>query len=384
MSRLRMRQDHPIHKYKEFPMNPDDPKRGGKGGENEQEGDQSQWCEFFLSRDAAPSEPATVIIDTSADVPFRSKYYGRISDLEGPQAERSKVVFPWNRLVEEHVDVLAACGNSPWYLPCRLREGDNYIAAYAVDARKLLDLRQEELDPHQVLQVYTLQQRATGEQLVTMTQEVSDLRGEVDRLRRGQEFLLASQRSAFYAVDYQNFQKSARAGEWHTPLVQLSLTAAIESLRWFKADWPRRIDQVLVFDYESHCHEEFYHRIRANSFEFVAVPEMNDVAGKPIQVTDQFLCSEVLKRLRKPGHGIQDFILVSGDGDFVPLVRELRSRGLRVYAAGFSGHISSELERHTNGVMVLDQLIPLPPPEYWQHLAGPPSPGAGEKAEQPP
>lgn len=50
-------------------------------------------------------------------------------------------------------------------------------------------------------------------------------------------------------------------------------------------------------------------------------------------------------------------ILCSGDGDFVPIVRELRLMGIRVEAAAFQGSAARELRREASGFVLLDQWL---------------------------
>lgn len=50
-------------------------------------------------------------------------------------------------------------------------------------------------------------------------------------------------------------------------------------------------------------------------------------------------------------------VLVSGDSDFIPIVLELRGRGLRVEVAAFSASMSRDLERKCSGYINLDYLI---------------------------
>ena len=50
-------------------------------------------------------------------------------------------------------------------------------------------------------------------------------------------------------------------------------------------------------------------------------------------------------------------VLVSGDSDFIPIVLELRGKGIRVEVAAFSNSMSRDLERKCSGYINLDYLI---------------------------
>lgn len=50
-------------------------------------------------------------------------------------------------------------------------------------------------------------------------------------------------------------------------------------------------------------------------------------------------------------------ILCSGDGDFLPVVRELRRMGIRTEVAAFHGSAARELKREASGFILLDQWL---------------------------
>ena len=52
-------------------------------------------------------------------------------------------------------------------------------------------------------------------------------------------------------------------------------------------------------------------------------------------------------------------VLVSGDSDFVPVVLDLRNRGIRVEVASFRGSLSGLLSRRCSGCIDLNLLIPI-------------------------
>ena len=56
-------------------------------------------------------------------------------------------------------------------------------------------------------------------------------------------------------------------------------------------------------------------------------------------------------------------VLVSGDNDFVPVVLELRNKGIRVEAASFASSMSSLLARRCSGYINLDALYEDEAPE---------------------
>ena len=50
----------------------------------------------------------------------------------------------------------------------------------------------------------------------------------------------------------------------------------------------------------------------------------------------------------------EKFVLFSGDADFVPLVREVVARGVRIYVAAFTDGLSSELAGAADRFLELD------------------------------
>ena len=56
-------------------------------------------------------------------------------------------------------------------------------------------------------------------------------------------------------------------------------------------------------------------------------------------------------------------VLVSGDSDFLPIVLELREKGIRVEAAAFSTAFSTLLASRSSGSILLDELLPANEPQ---------------------
>ena len=56
-------------------------------------------------------------------------------------------------------------------------------------------------------------------------------------------------------------------------------------------------------------------------------------------------------------HPIDTVILITGDGDFVPVVREVMHRGLKVQCLGLSSGLSPELQRTPDYYQVFDGLF---------------------------
>lgn len=56
-------------------------------------------------------------------------------------------------------------------------------------------------------------------------------------------------------------------------------------------------------------------------------------------------------------HSIDTIILITGDGDFVPVVRELMHRGLKVHCLGLSSGLNPELQRTPDYSQVFDELF---------------------------
>ena len=52
-------------------------------------------------------------------------------------------------------------------------------------------------------------------------------------------------------------------------------------------------------------------------------------------------------------------VLVSGDNDFLPIVLDLRGKGIRVEVAAFNVALSSQLASRSSGSILLDALLPV-------------------------
>jgi branched-subunit amino acid ABC-type transport system permease component len=76
---------------------------------------------------------------------------------------------------------------------------------------------------------------------------------------------------------------------------------------------------------------------------------IGEFQGLAWMVADMGIAVEAVEQ----GERAERLVLVSGDGDFAPLIRHLRRRGLVVEVASFSEGLSSEL------VQVADRVIPL-------------------------
>lgn len=89
---------------------------------------------------------------------------------------------------------------------------------------------------------------------------------------------------------------------------------------------------------------------------FLVHTKMGTVAG------DSFKCNcdvELTIDILRTAHTVNPDIIVlcSGDGDFVPLVLELRKMGIRVEVAAFESTVSIQLKRSCSGFISLDQYV---------------------------
>lgn len=89
---------------------------------------------------------------------------------------------------------------------------------------------------------------------------------------------------------------------------------------------------------------------------FLVHTKMGTVAG------DSFKCNcdvEMTIDILRTAHTVKPDIiaLCSGDGDFVPLVLELRKMGIRVEVASFESTVSTQLKRSCSGFISLDQYL---------------------------
>lgn len=75
----------------------------------------------------------------------------------------------------------------------------------------------------------------------------------------------------------------------------------------------------------------------------VQVPRIPNGASKK-SIDDQWLAKEVYECLEKSPH-ISTYVLVTGDGDFIPLVASLHARGKRVVIVSGTQGLSSFLEK---------------------------------------
>lgn len=56
-------------------------------------------------------------------------------------------------------------------------------------------------------------------------------------------------------------------------------------------------------------------------------------------------------------HQIDTIVLITGDGDFVPVVRELMHQGIKVHCLGLSSGLNPELQRTPDYYQVFDELF---------------------------
>lgn len=89
---------------------------------------------------------------------------------------------------------------------------------------------------------------------------------------------------------------------------------------------------------------------------YLVKPKLGKVAG------DTYICDvdvEMTMDMLSAAHqmNLDTIVLVSGDGDFIPVVEYLRGRGIRVEVCGFEANLARELILKGSGVIVADQVF---------------------------
>ena len=77
--------------------------------------------------------------------------------------------------------------------------------------------------------------------------------------------------------------------------------------------------------------------------------------GKPAKGVDISLCVDALTLAES--EAVQTFVIISGDGDYVPLIDELMRRGKHVIVAALSSGLSMEMKRRPDNFIPIDYVF---------------------------
>lgn len=90
---------------------------------------------------------------------------------------------------------------------------------------------------------------------------------------------------------------------------------------------------------------------------YIVKPKVGTIAGDSYKCNlDVEMAMDIAKAAYESKPDI--VVLVSGDSDFLPIVLELRSKGIRVEVAAFHAALSAQLARRCSGCILLDALLP--------------------------
>jgi len=97
------------------------------------------------------------------------------------------------------------------------------------------------------------------------------------------------------------------------------------------------------------------HWLRADQYGGRVVPRVFKKAeqGEKNKSVDVNICVDVLRHCYNGD--VDSIVLVSGDGDYLPLIREVMRRGTQVYVSAFSKGMNPELLRTVDGFAYLDR-----------------------------
>lgn len=370
---------------------------------------------FKINPNSAP--PAELaMLGTEVSEFFRSMFVGHVENRSD-----TKVVLPSSRPVERALKMLAMQKRSPWILSCLLEEHDTFYYAYwpvlePISCREAEKLEPDRLFEDILLRLHLVEQYRHGDavRFGSLARQIAGLEAllrerksvsawsrpfrwlfewllgmrhfacrtqeYVASLERRLDHFVGQQRRLAVVVDWQNFLKVVQAEAPRLPLEQCGLTSAVEAARWWRTAWPREAVEVVVVDYDSATTVDLHCLWEVFGYRYMRVDPRPGVK-KP---DDQVVREVALDLARRPALGIQDICLITGDGDFAPLCRTLRDEyGLRVFAAGFIGHISRRLAEAVP-VMVLDHTVPLPSASFWEEAARTPTASSDPPQSVPP
>lgn len=253
---------------------------------------------------------------------FVSEFIGRRND-----GASCKLVFPQNIHMEKAIrDMRETKPAGPWKLPVFFRESEKVIFAVMVNDKELdkdQGPRLEQLPPELLLRQ------------VSLEKVVADLRQKFERTIRP-----SVHQRLLVIIDYQNFATSfAEFNNRADPKrISLCIDEIVELARCYNTPETREVVGVLIFDFNDPDYMDLYETYRNRDFKFIPV---QPVPGE--NPTDQVLIDQTIAFLDKEGHTIDVACLLSGDGDFVPLLRVLKSRNIQVHVAAFPPNLSREL-----------------------------------------
>ena len=131
------------------------------------------------------------------------------------------------------------------------------------------------------------------------------------------------------------------------PIVDFAASKGVICTRKAYADWSK------------HTFSQYQNRLMDQGFELIHLPETNQ-QGK--NGSDVRLAVDVMEYLEF-FHGVQTFIIGSGDTDFIPLIQRLRARGKDVIILGFEHSVGNLVKRNSTEFKGLEELIGKPEAE---------------------
>lgn len=227
-------------------------------------------------------------------------------------------VFPDTNLIELIIEAeFQRIGQYPVDIPCFVSKKAIVWEAYAVDHARL---RRERLLHANVF-------GELKERVVSLESEVLNLRHTAEKLKK-----MCWVQDMIVIIDYQNFEKGCLDHN-----INIQPPDLVHRASEFMSPVKRRIVRAVVVDFDLHKHRRWKSQ---KHFEFYAVPHP-DKTKLSINPTDQYVYRATFEAIQKSQ--IHDksmpegslVALITGDSDFVPLVRDLKLKGFEILIGGF-------------------------------------------------
>ena len=120
-----------------------------------------------------------------------------------------------------------------------------------------------------------------------------------------------------------------------------------------------RVDEVtraVLFGSKPTDKDSLWNAMRNSGFEVFNIPR--NVANKEKKV-DTGIVAEILKTLYTHATNGDEFILIMGDSDFVPVIKQIRDRGMKtkvVFWENVSGELKAEADEYLNLSPAIDEI----------------------------
>lgn len=187
---------------------------------------------------------------------------------------------------------------------------------------------------------------------------------EIPSFKQAEHLSSARQEHAAVFVDFENMffelRKTCANDE------DLSISDLIVSMvRGLKEHFLKHHKNIIIIkayaDFEN-IFEQTAEDYPQRSLFLVGVETMNVMGTEHKNAADMRLCIDVLETMHTRNE-IENFVLVAGDRDYIPVVQHLRRHGKRVYVASFRSNVSGDLMQNIDPDKFIDAMTLLSPEE---------------------